>query len=81
MIGVAEVIRAAYPDLDPEKAGEWVQIDLAPAQSFTRAVKLAELKAHPALQDLILIKQSRLSVMPVTHPHFDLICQLGGLQK
>ena len=81
VIGVAEVIRAAYPDLDPEKAGEWVQIDLAPAQSFTRAVKLAELKAHPALQDLILIKQSRLSVMPVTHPHFDLICQLGGLQK
>ena len=79
VIGVAEVARAAYPDVDPKKPGDWVQIDLVPLQAFERAIPLSELKANPKLKDLILIKQSRLSVMPVLAADYQLLCKLGGI--
>ncbi len=78
VVGIAEVVRAQYPDPDPEKAGDWVQIDLVPVEPLSRPISLAELKANPKLKDLILIKQSRLSVMPVTPAHYKIICQLGA---
>lgn len=77
-VGIAQVVKVAYPDLDPEKPGDWVQIDLAPVGALPRPVTLAEMKATPALKDLQLIKQSRLSCMPVTEAEFMRICQLGG---
>ncbi len=77
VIGLAEVIRAHYADPDPEKPGDWVQIDLAPVRAFARPIPLSEMKSQPCLKDLVLIKQSRLSVMPVSQPHFELICHLG----
>ncbi len=79
VVGIAQVSRAPYPDLDPKKPGDWVQVDLVPTRPLKRSVSLTEIKATPALATLPLIKQSRLSVMPITKAHFDKIVKLGGL--
>lgn len=79
VMGIAEIIRAAYPDPDPEDPKtEWVQVDLKPVLALPESVSLATLKATPALKDLMLIRQSRLSVMPVTATQFQTIVKLGG---
>jgi predicted RNA-binding protein with PUA-like domain len=77
VVGIAKVIKSAYPDPDPEKSGDWVQIDLAPVEPFHRSIPLKEIKATPALADLLLIKQSRLSCMPVTAKQFETLVKLG----
>jgi predicted RNA-binding protein with PUA-like domain len=77
VVGVAQVLRAGYPDLDPEKPGDWVQIDLGYKESFLRPVSLKEIKATTGLKELPLIKQSRLSCMPVTAADFKLLSKLG----
>lgn len=77
VVGVAEVIREAYPDLDPE-GGDWVQVDLKALNPLPRPVPLKEIKATSPLKDLPLIRQSRLSVMPVTAEHFQTLLKLGG---
>lgn len=77
VVGVAEIVREAYPDVDPE-GGDWSQVDLRFVKSFERPVPLAEIKANAGLQDLLLLRQSRLSTMPISKKHFDLLCRLGG---
>ncbi len=77
-VGIAEVIREAYPDIDPE-GGDWVQVDIKPVQAFINSVKLSEIKSTTSLKDLLLIKQSRLSVMPVSAAHFKTLRAMGGL--
>lgn len=77
IVGIAKVIKEAYPDIDPETPGEWVQIDLGYVSHFDRPVTLAEIKKTKALAELKLIKQSRLSCMPVSKAHFDLIVKMG----
>lgn len=78
VVGIARVVKEAYPDLDPEMAGDWVQIDLGFVEKLKTPVTLAELKKTKSLADLKLIKQSRLSCMPVSKAHFDLIVKMGG---
>lgn len=80
VVGLAEITKAAYPDPEPGSKAEWVQVDLKPIQAFDRPVPLSEIKAHPVLRTLQLVKQSRLSVMPVDHQHFPLLTTLGGLK-
>lgn len=77
VVGIARVIQDAYPDPDPKKKGDWVQIDLEPVHALQVPVTLAEIKASPALADLLLLKQSRLSVMPVSPEHFEMIKKMG----
>lgn len=78
VVGVAKVVKEAYPDIDAETPGEWVQIDIAPVKSLARAVTLDEMKKNKKLKNLLLIKQSRLSVMPVSAEDFNLIVKLGS---
>lgn len=76
IVGMAEVIREAYPDPtinDPT----WVAVDLKPMATFTHPVTLSTLKADPLLQQMALVKQGRLSVCPVTEAEFDRIVVLG----
>lgn len=80
VVGVAKVVREAYEDKDKEMPGEWVQIDLAPVKKLHSPVSLEEIKKNPKLKDMLLVKQSRLSVMPVSAAHFDLITKLGSAQ-
>lgn len=77
VVGVCEVARESYqdPTTDDER---WVVVDLAAKKALKRPVTLAEIKEDKALADMALIKQSRLSVMPVTKPQFDRILKLGS---
>jgi predicted RNA-binding protein with PUA-like domain len=69
VVGIAEVAAEAYPD-PTAKEGEWVCADLTPVKPLPRPVTLGEIKANPKLRDLKLLRQSRLSVMPVTPAEF-----------
>lgn len=81
IVGVVEVARAAYPDPTAEKGAkgtDWVSVDMRAVAPLPRPVTLAEMKADPALAGLELIRQSRLSVVPVSEAHWRHICALGG---
>jgi predicted RNA-binding protein with PUA-like domain len=73
VVGVAEVTREAYPDPDPKRKGDWVKVDVKPKKRLKKTVTLAEIKADDRLQEMMLVTHSRLSVCPVTKPHFDRI--------
>jgi predicted RNA-binding protein with PUA-like domain len=65
VVGIAKVVREAFPDAtDP--TGRFVAIELAPVRPLKKPVTLAELKANPALADMAMLRQGRLSVSPVT---------------
>jgi len=76
IVGIAKVLHTAYPDPTAEK-GDWSAIDIVPVKKLNRSVSLKEIKQHPELQEIGLIKQSRLSVMPVTDEQFEIIMQLA----
>lgn len=80
VVGIARVIKGPYPDPDPKKKGDWVQIDLAPDKPLAMPVPLKTLKATPSLKDLLLIRHSRLSCMPVSEKHFETILKMGSLK-
>jgi predicted RNA-binding protein with PUA-like domain len=75
IVGLGRVIKTAYPDNTAEDDG-WVMVDLAYEETFSKTVTLAELKAHPVLSQMQLVKNSRLSVSPVTPEEFDLVIRL-----
>jgi predicted RNA-binding protein with PUA-like domain len=77
VVGVVEVVREAYPDPTAE-SGDWVCVDMRAVGPMPRPVTLAAMKADPALEGLALLRQSRLSVMPVSAAHWAHICRLGG---
>lgn len=76
VVGVARVTKEAYPDPTTEDA-RWVVVDLAPVEPLPHPITLSEMKQDNRLQDMALIKQSRLSVMPVAKKEFDLIVKKG----
>ena len=80
VIGIARVTHEAYPDptTDDER---WVVVDLEPLQALERPVPLSEIKADPTLRETGLVKQSRLSVMPLTRAQFDRILKLGRTRR
>jgi len=80
VVGVVEVVREAYPDPTAE-AGGWVCVDMKAIAPMPKPVTLAAIKADPEFADLTLVRQSRLSVVPVSKPHWDRICRMGGWQK
>jgi predicted RNA-binding protein with PUA-like domain len=77
VVGVARVVRGFYPDptTDDER---WVAVDLEPLRSLERNVGLAELRANPALQELLLLRHTRLSVMPVPGSAFEEILKMAA---
>ena len=77
VVGVAKVAREAYPDPTAED-GDWSCVDLAPAKRLKQPVTLEQLKADPDTKEMPLIKQSRLSVMPITPAEYERILGLAG---
>lgn len=78
IVGVVEVVREAYPD--PTAAdGRWVCVDLKAVMPVARPVTLAEIKEDPRLAELPLIRQSRLSVMPIDDQSWKILCGLAGV--
>jgi predicted RNA-binding protein with PUA-like domain len=77
IVGIVRVVREAYPDpTDP--SGRFVCVDVEAVRPVPRPVTLAEIKATPELADLPLIRQSRLTVMPIPDAAWDLLCRMGG---
>ncbi|MDE3084916.1 MAG: EVE domain-containing protein [Verrucomicrobiota bacterium] len=79
VVGLAEVTRAAFPDPTDEASEGWVAVELKPVKTLLHPVSLAEIKAQPALKSISLLRQSRLSVMPLSSAEFAHITKLGGL--
>ncbi|HJX98085.1 MAG TPA: EVE domain-containing protein [Chthoniobacterales bacterium] len=78
VVGIAKVMRTAYRDATA-KEGDWSAVDLAPVKPLPRPVTLAEIKSKPALKHIALVRQSRLSVMPLGAKEFERIVRLGTL--
>lgn len=76
VIGIARVTRSAYPDATA-KEGNWSTIDLAAVKPLVRPVTLGEIKSQPRLKQIPLVRQSRLSVMPLAEPEFREIVNMG----
>jgi predicted RNA-binding protein with PUA-like domain len=76
VVGIAKVARAAYKDATA-KDEDWSAVDLVPVRRLPRPVTLAEIKAKPALKNIALVRQSRLSVMPLTASAFETILKMG----
>jgi len=77
VVGVVEVVREAYPDPTAE-SGPWVCVDLRAVGPLPRPVFLAAIKAEVTLAEMALLRQSRLSVSPVSDPHWRHILDLAG---
>lgn len=77
IVGVVEVVREAYPDPSDE-TGRWVCVDMKAVSPMPQPVTLAAIKATPELADLALVRQSRLSVMPIGKEHWAMLCRMGG---
>lgn len=76
IVGIASVSRTAYPDATATE-GNWVCVDLVPEKALPHPVSLEALKQHPTLCNIPLIRQSRLSVMPLEPADFKAIVALG----
>lgn len=76
IVGLATVTREAFPD-PTAKEGDWSAVELKPVRPFVEPVALSQIKADPALRDLPLLKQSRLSVLPVAPTEFKRLLHLG----
>ena len=77
VVGIAKVTRTAYPD-PTAKEGDWSTVDLAAVKPLARPVTLREIKANSRLKGIPLVRQSRLSVMPLAEPEFREIVNMGG---
>ena len=77
VVGVAKVVRTAYPD-STAKEGDWSAVDIAPAKPLKQPVTLEQIKKVPTLKDIALLRLSRLSVQPLSEAEFREIVRLGG---
>jgi predicted RNA-binding protein with PUA-like domain len=76
IVGLAKVAKEFYPDATAEE-GDWSCVDLAPVKALTKPVTLETIKAEKILQDMPLLKQSRLSVTPLTKVQFERLLTLA----
>jgi predicted RNA-binding protein with PUA-like domain len=78
IVGVAEIVRSFYPD-PTDSSGKLGMVDVKPVMPAAKPVSLAEMKAKPELAGMSLLRQSRLSVCPVTDHEWQLICAMAGI--
>lgn len=76
VVGLSKVDKEFYPDPTATE-GDWTCVDLVPVKGMTKTVSLAQIKADKALHDMVLVKQSRLSVSPLTKAQFKQILELA----
>ena len=76
IVGIVSIIEK-YQDDPTDKTGRFGMVVVKAIKSFTKSVLLSEIKSNQKLQGILLIKQSRLSVMPITKEHWDIILEMG----
>lgn len=79
IVGIVEVIKTYYPDPSDE-TGKFGMVDLKAVEALPKPVTLAEIKAEPKLKEFGLVRQGRLSVVPVEPAQWVLICKMAGLK-
>jgi predicted RNA-binding protein with PUA-like domain len=79
VIGLVEIVKEFYPDPGDED-GRFGMVDVKPAGVLKTPVSLAHIKAEPRMKDLALLRQSRLSVVPIDDKSWKLICAMGGVK-
>lgn len=79
VVGICEIAKEYYPD-HTDESGKFGMVDVKPVRPLKVPVTLAAIKAEPDLADIALIRQSRLSVMPITPQQWKLICKMGGIK-
>lgn len=77
VVGICKVVGTAYPDPTAEK-GDWSCVDVAPIRALENPVELATIKTDPALSEIELLRQGRLSVVPLKPQEYERILELGG---
>jgi predicted RNA-binding protein with PUA-like domain len=77
VVGIAKVVKEFYQDPTTDDAN-WVVVDLSPVESLKNPVSLEQIKAEPSLTDISLVRQGRLSVMPLKAEEFDKILEMGS---
>ena len=78
VVGIVEVIRPAYPD-PTDKEGVFKAVDIKAVKPLKKPVTLAAVKADKRLKDMVLARQPRLSVQPVTAEEWKIVCAMGGV--
>jgi len=79
VVGIVEIIRESYPDPTAGADDPWVAVDIKAAIPFKTAVTLAAIKGEPKLRDMALLRQSRLSVQPVSPDEWKIVGRMGGV--
>jgi predicted RNA-binding protein with PUA-like domain len=77
IVGLARIVKEAYPDSTAEE-GDWSAVDIVPVKPLKKTVTLQQIKADKVLKEMPLVRQSRLSVSPVTETQFERIMSLAG---
>jgi predicted RNA-binding protein with PUA-like domain len=77
VVGVATVVKESFPDAS-DPSGRFVAVELAPVRRLKREVTLADMKAEPALADMVMLRQGRLSVSPVSEAEWAVIEKMSG---
>ena len=80
VVGLARVAKEFYPDATADE-GDWSCVDLTAEKALARPVTLAEIKADQILKEMVLARQSRLSVSPVTRGQFERLLKLAGTKS
>lgn len=78
VLGVAELTKEAFPDATATE-GDWSSVELRPVRPFARPVSLEQIKQQASLADIPLLRQSRLSVLPLTQGQYEELLRMGGL--
>jgi predicted RNA-binding protein with PUA-like domain len=76
VVGIATVSKAAFPDATADEPG-WVAVELKAVRPLVKTVTLAQIKAEPKLSEILLVRNSRLSVIPLKPAEFDRIVEMG----
>ena len=78
-VGIVKVVAESHPD-STDTTGKWDCVDVVAVTALPTPVTLEEIKATPKLKDMVLVKNSRLSVQPVVAAEWKAVCALGGLK-
>ena len=80
IVGVVEVVSEAYPD-PSASAGNWICVDMRAVGPMPKPIPLSKIKGSPEFGDFALVRQSRLSVVPVSPAHWRRLCEIGGWRE
>ena len=79
IVGIMDIVAEAHPDSTADDP-KWVCVDVQAGKPLPHPVTLEAIKADPALAEMVLVRNSRLSVQPVTDAEWDIVCAMGGIK-